>query len=73
MKNEYNMKRNVKKFHNIEIINSYTIKNKWNIIKATLKSQAREIKGIQKIEVRKPWMTDKIVKLINERRKYKPE
>lgn len=62
-----------KEFHNIKtnVINSHTVEEKWNIIKRTLKSQAREVIGSQRKESRKPWMTDEIIKLINERRKYK--
>jgi len=47
------------------------VENKWDNIKEILKSQAEEVTGSQKKDARKPWMTDEIVELINERRRYK--
>jgi len=56
-----------KAFNNILIDNCHSEKNKWDNIKKILKSQAEEVIGTQKKDARKPWMTDEIVKLINER------
>lgn len=51
--------------------NCQSEENKWENIKEILKIQAKEVLGTQKKESKKPWMTDEIVKLINERRSYK--
>ncbi|KAL4083803.1 hypothetical protein QTP88_029119 [Uroleucon formosanum] len=60
-----------KALNNIQIENCQSEENKWENIKEILKIQAEEVLGTQKKEPRKPWMTDEIVKLINERRRAK--
>lgn len=54
-----------------KVINSHTTEKRWNIIKETIKCQAREVIGSQRKEAKKPWMTNEIIELINEKRKYK--
>lgn len=61
-----------KAFNNILIIdNCHSEENEWDNIKTILKSQAEEVIGTPKKETKEPWITDEIVKLINERRRYK--
>lgn len=60
-----------KAFSNIQIDICYSEEIKWDNIKKILKSQAEKVIGTQKKDARKLWMTDEIVELINERRKYK--
>lgn len=73
MRKEENLKRNVRKhlaaYKSIYICHS--VENKWNNIKKIIKSQVEVVTGTQKKYARKPWMTDAIVELINERRRYK--
>ncbi|KAF0758392.1 neuroblastoma-amplified sequence-like, partial [Aphis craccivora] len=57
-----------KAFHNILIDNCHSEENEWDNIKTILKSQVEEVIGTPQKDARKPWITDKIVKLINERR-----
>lgn len=48
-----------------------TVEEKWKNIMLILKSKAEEVLGTQEKEARKPWITEEIIKLISERRKYK--
>ena len=48
-----------------------TVEEKWKNIKQILKNKAEEVLGIREKEARKPWITEEIIELINERRKYK--
>ncbi|KAI5715577.1 hypothetical protein M8J77_018806 [Diaphorina citri] len=47
------------------------IDGKWNIIKSVIKEAASETLGILKNAPRKPWITEYVIELIEERRKYK--
>lgn len=60
-----------KAFSNIQIDNSHSEKIKWDNIQKILKYQTEQVLGTQTKDARKPWMTDEIVELINERSKYK--
>ncbi|CAI6343800.1 unnamed protein product [Macrosiphum euphorbiae] len=48
-----------------------TVEEKWKNIKQILKNKAEEVLGSREKEARKPWITEEIIELINERRKYK--
>lgn len=50
--------------------NNNTVEEKWKNIKQILKNKAEEVLGIREKEARKPWITEKTIELINERRKY---
>ncbi|VVC35438.1 Membrane bound O-acyl transferase, MBOAT [Cinara cedri] len=47
-----------------------TLEEKWKNIKQILKSKSEEVLGTQEKETQKLWITEKIVELINQRRKY---
>jgi len=47
------------------------VEEKWKTIKQILESKAEEVLGTQEEEVKKPWIMEEIVELINERRKFK--
>ena len=48
-----------------------SIEEKWCQIKVTVKNTANEVLGKKTKEIRKPWITEEIVDLIETRRKYK--
>jgi len=50
---------------------SNNVDNKWNKIKKCILMPAEEVLGERKTAARKEWITNNIVDMINERRKYK--
>lgn len=46
------------------------VEEKWKNIKQILKNKAEEVSGSREEEARKPYITEQIIELINERRKY---
>lgn len=51
--------------------NNITVKEKQKYIKQIKKNKAKEVLGSREKEARKPWITEEIIELINEKRKYK--
>ena len=47
------------------------MENSWTNIKSGLQEAAREVLGRRKCDKKNPWITDEVLDLIEERRKYK--
>lgn len=48
-----------------------SIKDKWNKLKQTLKENSNNILSVKRNVAKKPWITEEIIILMDERRKFK--